>query len=240
MEPISPALDFLHDVGTRIAAADPLHEVLNEIVEFVTDFVSCDSCFIYVLERDQLVLRASKNSHPEVLDRLTIHLGQGITGWVAEHREPVVLERNAPHDPRFRPFAELAEDTYESFLSIPVISRARLVAVINVQHKDPYPFSHREIKSISAIGHLVGAGIEMARLEDEVNELSGKLESRKLIERAKGILQSELDISEEQAYAMLQKEARDRRISMKDVAEAVLLSNDLRRARKFGAADKPQ
>ena len=86
----------------------------------------------------------------------------------------------------------------------------------------------------------MGAAIEMARLEDEVNELSGKLESRKLIERAKGILQSELDISEEQAYAMLQKEARDRRISMKDVAEAVLLSNDLRRARKFGGADKPQ
>ena len=175
-----------------------------------------------------------------MLDRLAIHLGQGITGWVAEHREPVVLERNAPRDPRFRPFAELAEDTYESFLSIPVISRARLVGVINVQHKDPYPFSHREIKAIAAIGHLVGAAIEMAHLEDEVNELSGKLESRKLIERAKGILQSELDISEEQAYGMLQKEARDRRISMKDVAEAVLLSSDLRRARKFSGADKPQ
>lgn len=240
MEPISPALDFLHDVGTRIAAADPLHEVLNEIVEFVSDFVSCDSCFIYVLEQDELVLRASKNSHPEVLDRLRIHLGQGITGWVAEHREPVVLECNAPQDARFRPFAELAEDTYESFLSIPVISRAHLVAVINVQHKDPYPFSHREIKAISTIGHLVGAAIEMARLEDEVNELSDKLESRKIVERAKGILQSELEISEEEAYGMLQKEARDRRISMKEVAEALLLSSELRRSRKPPSTAKPQ
>jgi len=232
MEPITPALDFLHDVGTRIAAADPLHKVLNEIVEFVTDFVSCDSCFIYVLEDDELVLRASKNSHPGVLDSLTIHMGQGITGWVAEHREPVILERNAPQDPRFRPFAELAEDNYESFLSIPVISRGRLVAVINVQHKDPYPFSRREIKAISAIGHLVGAAIEMARLEDEVTQLSDKLESRKMVERAKGILQNELDISEEEAYGMLQREARDRRISMKEVAEAILLSSELRRSRK--------
>jgi uroporphyrinogen-III synthase len=240
MEPTSPTLDFLHDVGTRIAAADPLHEVLDQIVEFVSDFVSCDSCFIYVLEQDELVLRASKNSHPEVLDRLTIHLGQGITGWVAEHREPVVLERAAPQDPRFRPFTELAEDTYESFLSIPVISRARLVAVINVQHKDPYQFSHREIKAISTIGHLVGAAIEMARLENAVSELSDKLESRKIVERAKGILQSELEISEKEAYIMLQKEARDRRMSMKDVAEAILLSSDLKSARKPPGPAKTQ
>jgi len=240
MEPIAPALDFLHDVGTRLAAADPLHEVLNEIVDFVTDFLSCDSCFIYVVEREELVLRASKNSHPEVLDRLTIHMGQGITGWVAEHLEPVVLERDAPRDPRFRPFSELPEDTYESFLSIPVISRARLVAIINVQHRDPYPFSHREIKAISAIGHLVGAAIEMARLENEVSQLSDKLEARKVVERAKGILQTDLNISEEEAYGMLQKEARDRRISMKDVAEAVLLSHDLKRPRKPSSSERTQ
>ena len=107
MEPISPALDFLHDVGTRIAAADPLHEVLNEIVEFVTDFVSCDSCFIYVLEQDELVLRASKNSHPEVLDRLTIHLGQGITGWVAEHHEPVVSGTQCSARPAIPPIRRI-------------------------------------------------------------------------------------------------------------------------------------
>ncbi len=75
---LNPALDFLHDLGTRIAAADPLHEVLDEIVEFVADLVSCDSCFIFVLEGDELVLRASKNPHPEALDRLKMQIGQGI------------------------------------------------------------------------------------------------------------------------------------------------------------------
>lgn len=232
MEPISPTLDFLHDVGTRIAAADPLHEVLNEIVDFVTDFVSCDSCFFYVLEDAELVLRASKNSHPDVLDRLTIRVGQGITGWVAEHREPVVLERDASKDPRFRSFAELPEDTYESFLSMPVISRGRLVGVINVQHRDPYPFTPREIKAISTIGHLVGSAIEMARMEDEITELSGKLEVRKLVERAKGIIQRDMSVTEEEAYGILQKEARRRRIPMKEVAEAILLAADLKSTKK--------
>ena len=148
-EPI-PTLEFLHSVSSRIAAADPLHEVLDQIVEFVSEFVSCDSCFIYVLEGNALVLRASKNPHPEVVDNLRVPLGEGITGWVAEHREPVVIERDAAQDPRFRAFDELPEDSYHSFLSIPVISRRRVVSVINVQHQGAVrQFTPREKSSRS-------------------------------------------------------------------------------------------
>jgi uroporphyrinogen-III synthase len=240
MDPLASnsALDFLHDVGTRLAAADPLHEVLDRIVEFVTDLVSCDSCLIYVLEGNDLVLRASKNPHPEEIDRLTMRVGQGITGWVAEHREPVVLERNASQDGRFRSFAELPEDHYEALLSIPVVSRGRVVSVINVQHKEPHVFQPREVKMISMIGHLVGAAIEMARLENEVVQLSDKLAVRKIIERAKGIVQSEFNISEEEAYSLIKKQARSRRKSMKEIAEAILVINDMKRNQKPAPADE--
>ncbi len=231
MDPLasSSALDFLHDVGTRIAAADPVHEVLDRIVEFVSDLVSCDSCFIYVLEGSDLVLRASKNPHPDEIDRLTMHIGQGIAGWVAEHRQPVVLERDASHDSRFRSFAELPEDRYEALLSIPVVSRGRVVSVINVQHQEPHAFAPRDVKMISMIGHLVGAAIEMARLENEVIELSDKLAVRKIIERAKGIVQTEYGLSEEEAYSLIKKQARSRRKSMKEIAEAILVTNDIKR-----------
>ena len=231
MDPLasSSALDFLHDVGTSIAAADPVHEVLDRIVEFVSDLVSCDSCFIYVLEGSDLVLRASKNPHPEEVDRLTMRIGQGIAGWVAEQREPVVLERNASQDRRFRSFSELPEDSYEALLCIPVISRGRVVSVINVQHKEPHAFAPREVKMISMIGHLVGAAIEMARLENEVIQLADKLAVRKIIERAKGIVQSEFGISEEEAYSLIKKQARSRRKSMKEIAEAILVTNDMKR-----------
>ena len=57
-------LEFLHRISGRLAVADPLNEVLGQIVEFLNDVVGADSCFIYVLEADQLVLRASKNPHP--------------------------------------------------------------------------------------------------------------------------------------------------------------------------------
>jgi len=228
----TPTLNFLHDVSTRIAAADPLHEVLDEIVEFVSDLMSCDSCFIYVKEQSELVLRASKNSHPDVLDRLKMPLGEGITGWVAENNIPVVLTERAWKDPRFQKFAELPEDNYEAFLSIPVSSRSTVVGVINVQHRDPYKFTPREIKIISTLGHLVGAAIERVRLETEVSELSDKLASRKLVERAKGVLQRELKISEEEAYSTIQKQARQRRKSMKEISEAILLADEMKRIPK--------
>ena len=54
--------------------------------------------------------------------------------------------------------------------------------------------------------------------------------TRKLIERAKGILQRDLGFTEEQSYLKLQQESRRRRMPMKQVAEAVVLSDDLRRA----------
>ena len=231
VEPI-PTLEFLHSVSSRIAAADPLHEVLNQIVEFVYEFVSCDSCFIYVLEGEALVLRASKIPHPDVVDHLKVPFGVGITGWVAKHREPVVLERNARLDPRFHVCPELPEDDYQSFLSIPVISRGRVVGVINVQHAEPYQFTAREIKSISTIGHLVGAAIELARLENEIAELSDKLAMRKVIERAKGIVQAEFGVSEEEAYSIIKKQARSRRKTMKEIGEAILLAEELKREQK--------
>jgi uroporphyrinogen-III synthase len=75
----------------------------------------------------------------------------------------------------------------------------------------------------------VGAAIEMARLENEVIELSDKLAVRKIIERAKGIVQSEFGISEEEAYSLIKKQARSRRKSMKEIAEAILVINDMKR-----------
>src|SRR5690349_18052013 len=227
---LNPALDFLHNLGTRIAAADPLHEVLDEIVEFVADLVSCDSCFIFVLEGDELVMRASKNPHPEVLDTLKMRLGQGIAGWVAEHREIVSLPQKASHDARFKVFTELPEDSFEALLSVPIVSRGRVVSVINVQHKNPHTYTAREVKSIVTIGHLVGSAIEMARLENEITQLSDKLATRKVVERAKGIMQRDLAISEPEAYALIQKQARHRRKSMKEISEAIILGDELKQS----------
>jgi signal transduction protein with GAF and PtsI domain len=224
-------IDVLHEIGRRIAAADPLHAVLARVVEFVSSVVQCDSCFVYVLEEDDLVLRASKTPHPDVVDRLTLRVGQGITGWVAEHRQPVAVASHAFEDPRFQTFNELPEDRYEAFLSVPVLSRGKLVGVINLQHRQPHEHSRQDIQLISTIGFLVGAEIETARLEVENSQLSERLETRKIVDRAKGILQRDLGITEEEAYLTIQRQSRQRRKTKKEIAEAIVLGDELRRGK---------
>ncbi len=222
-------VQFLHEIGSRMAAAEPLADVLSRVVDFTSAVVKCDSCFVYVLEDEELVLRASMNPHQEVVNRLKLHMGQGITGWVAEHREPVAVAEHASKDPRFQYFNELPEDTYEAFLSVPLLSRGRLVGVINVQHRQPHVHSAAEIRLISTIGFLVGAEIEMARLESENSNLYELLETRKLIERAKGILQRDLGLDEEHAYLALQQQSRRTRQRLKDIAEAIVLTDQVKR-----------
>jgi signal transduction protein with GAF and PtsI domain len=163
-------------------------------------------------------------------------MGEGITGWVAQHRQPVAVSQNAWSDARFQFFNELPEDRFEAFLSVPLLSRGRIVGVINLQNRAPHDYSHREITLISTVGFLVGAEIEMARLEKEKLQLADRLETRKLVERAKGILQQEMGISEEGAYLTLQQESQQRRKSMKDIAEAIVLSYSVKQRSSSEAA----
>jgi len=231
-------IDFLHEISSRIASADSFHVVLNRIVEFVTAFIPCDSCFIYVLDEDKLVLRASKNPHADLVDRFGVQYGQGITGWVAEHREPVAISSNASNDPRFKAFKNLPEDHFEAMLCTPVLCASKVVGVINLQHRQPYEHSVNEVRLLSMLGFLVGAEIERARLESENVQLTGRLETRKVVDRAKGILQRDLSLSEDDAYRAMQTESRQRRKSMREIAEAVILGEDLRKSQSAPAEPK--
>jgi AmiR/NasT family two-component response regulator len=102
------------------------------------------------------------------------------------------------------------------------------VGVINLQHRQPHNYRRREIRLISTVGFLVGAEIEMARLEDANSNLSEQLQTRKVVERAKGILQRELGLSEEHAYLALQRQSRQKRRPMKEIAEAIVLSDEVK------------
>jgi signal transduction protein with GAF and PtsI domain len=236
MSPSVPVEDsqvnVLHQSVSRIAAADGFHQALDRVLDFAIDLVKCDSCFIYVLAGEDLILRASKNPHQELLDRLKLRIGEGITGWVAEHREPVAVFKEASKDPRFQRFNELPEDKYEAFLSVPLFSRGRLVGVMNLQHREPHVYSERDIHLLSTVGSLAGAEIELARLETLNSGLSQQLETRKLVERAKGILQRDLGLTEEQAYLSIQRQSRQKRKTMKEIAEAIVLSEEVRSGSK--------
>src|SRR3984885_11106277 len=158
-------LNFLDELATHTRLS-PLQEILEKLVLFATSLVASDSCFVYVREGEDLILRASKNPHQEI-DRLKLKVGEGISGWVVENRQTIALGSNAWKDPRFKVFSDLPEDRFESFLSVPILARGRAVGVINLQNRKPHEYTASEIAALSTIGAFVGAEIEMVRLEIE-------------------------------------------------------------------------
>lgn len=222
-------IDFLHEISSRIAAADSLHLVLDRIVDFITGVIPCDSCFIYVVEGDNLVLRASKNPHADLVDHMGVQIGQGVTGWVAKHRQPVAIASKASEDPRFKAFKNIPEDDFQAMLCTPILCAGRVIGVINLQHRLSYRHTTEEVRLLSTLGFLVGAEIERARLESENTQLTSRLETRKAVDRAKIVLQRDLQLTEEEAYQRMQRESRTRRKSMREIADAILLSEELRR-----------
>jgi uroporphyrinogen-III synthase len=235
-------MDFLHEISSRIAAADPLHLVLDRIVAFIAAVIPCDSCFLYVLEAgkdgEKLVLKASKNPHAELIDQIDLEIGQGVIGWVAMHRQPVAIASNASEDPRFKAFKNIPEDHFQAMLCTPILCAGRVIGVINLQHRDSYHHKPEEVRLLSTLGFLVGAEIERARLESENTQLQTRLETRKVVDRAKSVLQRDLLLSEDEAYQRMQRESRQRRKSMRELAEAILLSDDLRQGRHTESAEE--
>jgi len=142
-----------------------LGEALQEVVSLVVEFMECDSCLLYLLKDQELVLCASNNPQPGTLGRVRLKLGEGLTGWVARERRLLSVSREAYSDPRFKLFTALPEDTYEAFLSAPVLAHNRVTGVINVQHREPHFYSGGEMELLTTVGEQIGCLVTMALVD---------------------------------------------------------------------------
>jgi signal transduction protein with GAF and PtsI domain len=176
-------VDVLHRISDSISNQLDLEAVLKHIVEVVVESTKADSCLLYLLSdsQDELILRASKNPHPKLIGRITIGLGEGITGWVAQERTRVVIPSNASDDPRFKFFHNLPEDRHQAFVSVPIMAKKEVVGVINVQHKRPKRYRPDEIALLSTIANQVGGAIENARLYDQMKRKALQVETLSLV-----------------------------------------------------------
>ncbi|MEO8341192.1 MAG: GAF and ANTAR domain-containing protein [Nitrospirota bacterium] len=172
-------VDVLHRISASISNQLDLEAILKHIVEVVVEVTKADACLLYLLSdsQDELILRASKNPHPKLIGRITIGLGEGITGWVAQERTRVVIPSNANDDPRFKFFHNLPEDRYQAFVSVPIMAKKEVVGVINVQHKRPKRYQPDEVALLSTIANQVGGAIENARLYDQMQRKALQVET---------------------------------------------------------------
>lgn len=218
-------LAIFQHITDSIAYNLDLEDVLAEIVDIIGEETKADSVFLYVFDEDaaKLILRASKNPHPQLLGKIALNLGEGITGWVGEHKKVVEIEKHASDDPHFKFFHNIPEDRYEAFLSLPITFRGKLIGVVNIQYRNPQKHTPDQIALLSIIAKQVGGAIENATLVEKSQALKEALATRKLVDQAKGLLIKKNGLTEPQAYAHLQKLAMKHRKSMREVAEAIIM-----------------
>jgi len=153
-----------------------LQEVLQGTVSLVTEFMECDSCLVYLIDGEQLVLCASNTPHPSTIGKIRLSINEGLTGWVARERRLLSISKEAYRDPRFKSFSDLPEDTFEAFLSAPVIARNRVVGVINVQHRLPHQHTGSEMELLNTVGEQVGCLLVLARMAPTAVEAANHVE----------------------------------------------------------------
>ena len=117
-------------------------------------------------------------------------------------------------------------------LSVPMIVKNRAIGIINVYTKTPHLFTQEEIDVLQMVANQAAVAVENAELMDEALKAREVLETRKLIERAKGILMRMNDLTEDVAYRMIHKKSMDTCRTMKEIAESIILMDEIQRDRK--------
>lgn len=169
-------LRLVQRISRFMAREVSLPDALQGVVELVVEFMQCDSCLLYLLHNQELVLCASNNPQPDTIGTVRLKLGEGLTGWVARERRLLSISREAYLDPRFKLFTDLPEDAYEAFLSAPVIARSRVTGVINVQHRETHFHTGDEMELLTMVGEQVGALVALSLLNGAALKTSPVLE----------------------------------------------------------------
>lgn len=221
-------ISALREITRAISAAWSLDEILALMTRKTAHAMRVDSCSIYLLDDAAkfLVLKATTGLASESVGHARLKLGEGLTGHAAKTGKPVAASQ-ASRDPHFKYLPETKERMFQSLLAVPLISRGNVIGAINVQTREGREYSTDEIELLSIIADVAAGELEKAVLYEEIGGLKEALETRKLVERAKGILMKRNGIGEPDAFARIQNQARTSRKSMREVAEAIILADEV-------------
>jgi uroporphyrinogen-III synthase len=168
-ESASTQVALLHRISNIVSSDQDIESILHEMVMLTMNVTHSDACLVYLIEHatNEIVLRASQLPHDAEIGKVRLKMGEGITGWVAAHNSVVALPRNASGGIRFKPFSALQEDTYQAFMSVPLVDSGEIIGVINVHHREPHSHSSDEVALVTFIGEQMGGLIARTKLEEQ-------------------------------------------------------------------------
>jgi len=164
-----PHLTILEDISTLISHSHDLQATLNSIVATVADRMGTEVCSIYMLDQSKkrLTLRATMGLDDESVGRVSMDIGEGLTGLVIQRMKPVMVLDALAH-PRYKYFPETHEEHFHSFLGVPLIEQKMPLGVLVVQTSRRREFSRDEIRLLTTISAQVASIIVQARLADSL------------------------------------------------------------------------
>src|SRR5512136_238980 len=167
---LSRAMSSLREIAQALSAAWDLDTTLDLIARRTEQVMQVNSCSIYLLEpgSEILRLRASTRLARDAIGRAHLLLGEGLTGWAAQHGQAVAV-REAQADPRFKFLPETREQELHSLLAVPLVNRERVIGAMNVQTIDPHDFAADEIELLALIGDLAAGALDRAILYEKMN-----------------------------------------------------------------------
>ncbi|MET4433051.1 GAF domain-containing sensor histidine kinase [Mycolicibacterium sp. 624] len=156
----------------QAASSGPGVEPLAEAAaRMITAATATDVCFVHVLDDTErsLTLTGATPPFDSEVGKIRLPLGQGVSGWVASHREPVVIIHDKESDPRYMPFESLRGSDFTSMVSVPMeTDPGGLVGVLNVHTVARREFTSRDVELLLVIGQLIAGAMHQARLHRQL------------------------------------------------------------------------
>ncbi len=221
-------LSTLNKISHAITSDLYLKDILKLIVNLTAGVMEAKICSLWLLNEtdNTLRIRATQAMSQEYLRDRVIKVGEGIVGLVALDREPVVIE-DVRSDERYKEKELAKKEKLVSMLSVPMVVKDNVIGVINVYTVTKHEFSQSDIDMLTAVANQAAVAIENTELIVKTKVIQEELETRKKVEKAKGIIMNKHNLSENDAFKLLRKSSMDKRVSMKDIAEAIILSDEI-------------
>jgi len=221
----------LMDISQAITSDRYLEDILKLIVMVTARVTGVEICSLWLIDETadpkKIRLKATQAIAPDYLKDRSLSLDEGVVGFVATHNQPLII-RDVSKEPRFKEKEMAKKLGLISMVSVPLqVKDEKVIGVLNCFTSQPHEFTDTEVYLITTVANQAAVAILNTELMVKTRVISEELETRKLVERAKEILMRRRKMDANEAFRWIQKRSMDSRKSMRHVAEAILLSEEL-------------
>jgi len=221
----------LTEISKAITSDQYLEDILKLIVMVTAKVTGVDICSLWLIEESEkdkkARLKATQAIDPDYVKDRVLNLNEGVVGYVASTNRPLKVE-NVLKEPRFKEKEMAKKLGLVSMLGVPLhIKENKVIGVLDCFTIEPHEFSETEVSLITTVANQAAVAIENTQLMVRTKIIEEELEKRKMIDRAKEILMTKKGLSAEKAFRWIQKKSMDTRKSMKEIAEAVIIFQDI-------------